>query len=332
MKISKFVKLGALALLATSLCFVGCKADDDDDDAFSGGKVNFGAPYVFVKSGDADLSSKTKTSELTTAQKQAAITAGTITKADSATATKSGYKNLTNDDLYYRAFNKTNTKHRGGICEIKLTPKSTTTEDGVAGFVFDLTEDSTTGLYCFCMAAVRWNPVSKKLSTYVSRYNNVKSISGANYSWLTNFADNSGSSAVTTDTTKTSHEIEILKGDSSTQHTSYFDFKTTDFAAASDGTVTVVIKVGAIASDGSYDVGYYTDAATAKSDGENSFTNAKKTVRVNKEYTSRSNEPTGQRLLAYYANIYPALTLTANFDFSKTYGQAVVFEDAPVVE
>jgi hypothetical protein len=48
MKISKFVKLGALALLATSLCFVGCEVEDDDDSegAISGSNKNYSINYT----------------------------------------------------------------------------------------------------------------------------------------------------------------------------------------------------------------------------------------------------------------------------------------------
>ena len=45
MKISKLLKVGAFALLAASLCFVSCKDEDDTNDAFSGGKVDFDNSY-----------------------------------------------------------------------------------------------------------------------------------------------------------------------------------------------------------------------------------------------------------------------------------------------
>jgi|GEM_PF-3206240 len=41
MKISKLLKVGAFALLAASLCFVGCKKEDDEENAIDGNTINY---------------------------------------------------------------------------------------------------------------------------------------------------------------------------------------------------------------------------------------------------------------------------------------------------
>ena len=47
MKLSKLFKIGAVALLATSLCFVGCKAEEDDDEngMLSGSNNDYSISY-----------------------------------------------------------------------------------------------------------------------------------------------------------------------------------------------------------------------------------------------------------------------------------------------
>ena len=283
MKISKLLKVGAFALLAASLCFVGCKDEDDTNDAFSGGKVDFDNGYVIVSED------------------------GTTVKTAKSTDTGA----IVNEDYYYRAFNQTTTKHRGGIVEIKITP-NTTAKEGVAGFVFDLTDGTTAGTYNFCVAAIDYNSTAGAIRTYVSRYVGTQ-VKSNNFTTSDNF-----------DGTETSAD-----GESSKNWTTL-----SGFSAAADGTVTVVIKVGATESqtDGSYTVGYYADVATAKADGEKVFTNAKKTVTVTTANTGRSDATT-QTKLAYYAGIMPGKHFTVNFDFGTTYGSAdeIAFADETIL-
>ena len=315
MKLSKKIlaAFSVAAMLVTAASFVGCKDEDDEEDAFSGGNVDYSNEYVLVKSSD-DISTATKTSDITLDK----VT--DIKKADNAETTKTGYKNLKNDNYFYRAFNKTKTKHRGGIVEIKLTPNATDANEGVCGFVFDLTDGTDKGTYNFNVASVAWRKGTSDsgfaLRTYISRFENA-AVSNNNYTPATNFTKADGT-VISTSNGET--EIE------SAWH------ELSGFEIAGDGTVTVVIKVGAtsVQTDGAYTVGYYTDAATAKSDGENNFENAKWEKIVQTANTSRTDATT-QTKLAYYANIYAGYKLTANFDFSKTFGEAVVFEGNPNV-
>ena len=282
MKISKLLKVGAFALLAASLCFVSCKDEDDTNDAFSGGKVDFDNSYVIVS--------------------EDGLTVKTAKSTDTGATTNANY--------YYRAFNQTTTKHRGGIVEIKITPNSDEKE-GVAGFVFDLTDGSTADTYNFCVAAVDYSKTNG-VRTYVSRYTGTQ-VKNNNFTTSSNFSG-----------TETSAD-----GASSKEWTTL-----SDFSKATDGTVTVVIKVGTKAdqTDGSYTVGYYTNTAVAKADGENDFSNAKKTVTVTTANTDRSDAKT-QTKLAYYAGIMPGKHFTVNFDFGTTYGSAdeIAFADETIL-
>ena len=315
MKLSKKIlaAFSVAAMLVTAASFVGCKDEDDEEDAFSGGNVDYSNEYVLVKS-SYDISTATKTSDITLSN----VT--DIKKAADAKATKSGYKNLKNDSYFYRAFNKTTTKHRGGIVVIKITPNTTDANEGVCGFVFDLTDGTDANTYNFNVASVAWRKESSEtdfsLKTYISRFENA-AVSNNNYTTANNFVKADGT------------EISTSNGETEIESAWH---ELSDFKIAGDGTVTVVIKVGATSeqTDGAYTVGYYTDAATAKSDGENNFENAKWKKTVLTENTSRTDATT-QTKLAYYANIYAGYKLTANFDFSKTFGEAVVFEGNPNV-
>lgn len=320
MKLSKKVlaALSTAALLATAGVFVSCSDEDDSGEAFSGGKVDYNNARVYIKTAEAGNASKT--SEIT----------GDVTEILHAVEgeTKDGYVNMVNDSYFYRAFKQTTTKHRGAVCEIKITPNKDntgTSKEGAAGFVFDLVKDvdaegKETGTYSFSVATVDWDANDNGiLRTYISQYKNVY-LKDNNFTTLSNFAiDADGTTPA-----GSANETEILA--------TWTSFTTSDFAKAADGTVTVVIKVGATAAqtDGSYTVGYYKTAEEATADGENVFTNAVKTVPVPTANTNRTDATT-QNKLAYYVQVVKGEHYTVNFDFSKTFGAAVVFEDDGVI-
>lgn len=323
MKLSKKVlaALSTAALLATAGVFVSCSDEDDSGEAFSGGKVDYNNACVYIKS--AEAGDATKTSQIT----------GDVTEILHAVEgeTKEGYVNMVNDSYLYRAFKQTTTKHRGAVCEIKITPNkdSPSTKEGAAGFVFDLIKDvdaegKETGTYSFSVATVDWDATNNNiLRTYISQYKNIY-LKDNNFTTLNNFAINdAGTQAAVSGT----NEIQILPTSGT-----WYSFNASDFAKAADGTVTVVIKVGATAAqtDGSYTVGYYKTAAEATADGENVFTNAVKEVAVPTANTNREDAKT-QNKLAYYVQVTAGEHYTVNFDFSKTFGAAVVFEDDGVI-
>lgn len=322
MKLSKKVlaALSTAALLATAGVFVSCSDEDDSGEAFNGGKVDYNNARVYIKT--AEAGNAEKTSQIT----------GDVTEILHAVEgeTKEGYVNMVNNSYLYRAFKQTKTKHRGGVCEIKITPNkdSPATKEGAAGFVFDLVKDvdaegKETGTYSFCVATVDWDVANNNLlRTYISQYKNVY-LKDNNFTTLNNFAiDADGKTAA-----GAANEIQILPTSGV-----WYSFETTDFVKASDGTVTVVIKVGAKESqtDGSYTVGYYKTAEEATADGENTFTNAVKEVAVPTSKTNREDAKT-QNKLAYYVQVTAGEHYTVNFDFSKTFGAAVVFEDDGVI-
>ena len=76
MKISKLFKIGAVALLATSLCFVGCKDEEDDDESkmLSGSNNDYSISY---KNESASVSRGYKTTTFTHAGSLCQITMNT---------------------------------------------------------------------------------------------------------------------------------------------------------------------------------------------------------------------------------------------------------------
>jgi len=300
MKLSKLFKIGAVALLATSLCFVGCKADDEED-AFSGDKVDFSNKYVFVSDTDST----------------------DIKKAESLTDTKKGYTAKENKEYFYRAFKQTTTKHYDSTCTITLTPNAvsgvncngtTYAANGVAGFVFGLSDKSvkssdekTSGTaYTFGVAAVRWNSDKNKAQYYVT-WENEAVVKQNNYQTSGDFVDIDGKSVTET--------VFNTTGKAAT-----FAWSDLSEVSKSGDTVTVAIKVTAN-DDGAYTVDFLktADSATPLA-----------TVSVDATTTGLSKKT--QLKLARYANIYPSEYLTGEYKFSGTNGEAIVFEDDIVEE
>ena len=309
MKLSKKIlaAFSVAAMLVTAASFVGCKDEDDEEDAFSGGTVKFDNSYVTV----------------TTAAD------GTVTVKNAKEGATGATENTT---YYYRAFKKTTTKHRGGIVEVTINPNSNASDaspyDGVQGYVFDLV-DGENDTYSFIVAALRWDVKNNELGTYISQYKNVL-IKSNNFTTEQNFTDVNGINIGETDCDAT--EVELLKGDS----TVYKTLAPGAYTKNDDGSITVTVKV-VQDEDGGYYVGYYKDASVAKEDGETSFENANYVPeytngadaddksKISNAYTSNAEEKKlNQRKLAYYANIYPGKVMNAKFSFAKTYGEAAI--------
>lgn len=288
MKLSKKIlaAMSATALLATASFFTSC-SEDDEESAFSGKSVDFDNSYVTTTATD-----------------------GTVTVKNAKSTDTNAVENTT---YYYRAFNKLTAKHYGSTCTIKLTPKtdgnlysSSNAANGVAGFVFNLTENTTdSAAYDFDIAAIQYD--GSKIRTYVSKYVNA-ALTDNNFTIAKNFTASDGTTAAT--------ETEILKGTSS----AYYDFSASDFTKDSDGAITVAIKVTAN-DDGSYTVDYL-DAADS--------TTPKKSVTVSSSLTGYTAKT--QAKMAMYANIYPGQHFVADFAFTDTVGNAIPFEDEVVEE
>ena len=271
--------------------FAGCKADDSEN-AFSGKKVDFDNAYVTV----ADD--------------------GTVKNAKE--TDKDAIENI---DYYYRAFNKLVQKPYGSTCVITLTPQSSTKYDGVAGFVFDMTENNDK-TYNFLIASVRYDPSTKKLGTYISKFTKAL-IKDNNFSKASNFTDLNGDKLSTIETSTGAVEKELAKGaDGST----YYNFNTTDFAIDSTtGNLVVVVKVTQDKSTGNYTVSYYKSLEDSKTD-----TNAVKAFTIDDSDTTESGYD--QEKMAMYVNIYPGQHFVGEFAFKDTVGNDIPFEDDVIIE
>ena len=290
MKLSKVLLSSAVAA-ALVFGFAGCKADDSEN-AFSGKKVDFDNAYVTV----ADD--------------------GTVKNAK-----KTDKDAIENIDYYYRAFNKLVQKHYGSTCVITLTPQSSTKYDGVAGFVFDMTENNDK-TYNFLIASVRYDPSTKKLGTYISKFTKAL-IKDNNFSKASNFTDLNGDQLSTIETSTGAVEKELAKGaDGST----YYNFKTTDFAIDSTtGNLVVVVKVTQDKSTGNYTVSYYKSLEDSKTD-----TNAVKAFTIDDSDTTESGYD--QEKMAMYVNIYQGQHFVGEFAFKDTVGNDIPFEDDVIIE
>lgn len=291
MKLSKKVlaAFSAAAMLVVAGTFVACA--DDEESAFSGKKVDFDNSYVTT----------------TTA------TDGTVTVKN---AKSTDTNAVENSNYYYRAFKKLATKHYGSTCVITLTPQndgkaysSTNAANGVAGFVFNLTKNTTdTSAYDFDIAAIQYD--GSKIRTYVSKYVNA-ALKDNNFTTAKNFTQSDG--------TTTSTEEEILKGSSS----AYFDFTADDFTKdTATGAITVVVKVTAN-DDGGYSIDYYNSLENAQAG-----TGSKKTATVTAVKTGYTQKT--QTEMAMYANIYPGQHMVSEFAFKDTVGNDLPFEDEVV--
>ena len=286
-----YVLLSSAVAAALVFGFAGCKADDSEN-AFSGKKVDFDNAYVTV----ADD--------------------GTVKNAKE--TDKDAIENI---DYYYRAFNKLVQKHYGSTCVITLTPKSSTKYDGVAGFVFDMTENNDK-TYNFLIASVRYDPSTKKLGTYISKFTKAL-IKDNNFSKASNFTDLNGDKLSTIETSTGAVEKELAKGaDVST----YYNFNTTDFAIDSTtGNLVVVVKVTQDKSTGNYTVSYYKSLEDSKTD-----TNAVKAFTIDDSDTTESGYD--QEKMAMYVNIYPGQHFVGEFAFKDTVGNDIPFEDDVIIE
>lgn len=309
--------------IALVLGVASCSADDDEK-AFSGKKVDFDNSYVFISDSDST----------------------DIKHADSATDSKKGYtvkaNNTTDTGYYYRAFKPLAQKHYGSTCVITITPQTdgisysdsdsatNSAINGVAGFVFDRTDDKSDNTYSFLLAAVRYDASKKQVGTYISKYTNAL-VKDNNYTQKSNFTDVNGTEITTTaNSTTSAQETVIVNGSTSgstdTGSTVYYGFKTTDFEADTDGNIVVVVKVEQDETTGAYTVSYY--KSLENSQDETVTPVAKFDVSSDKKVLSGYT----QGKMAMYANIYPGQHFYADFAFKDTVGNDIPFEDEVIEE
>lgn len=306
MMIERKVLLSSAVLTALAFGFAGCA--DDAGNAFNGKKVDFDNSYVFINENDAN----------------------DVQHANSKDDTKKGYKNVENtkkgtgttNGYYYRAFNKLAAKHYGATCVITLNPQSTETNDGVAGFVFDMTENGD-DTYNFIVAAVRYD--SKKIQTYISKYTNAL-IKDNNFSKEINFTDKDGIIITTTENDNKAVEKELLKGSGKD---TYFSFNENDFSKTQnkdgENQIVVVVKVTQDEETGDYTVSYFKSLEDSKAG-----TNPVKSETIKDSDTAETGY--NQEKMAMYANIKPAQHFVCDFSFKDKVGADIPFEDEIIVE
>jgi hypothetical protein len=147
MKVSKMFKVGVVALLAASMCFVACKKEDDDDEngMISGSNNNYTLSYD--NSGSSDTS---RGYVATTNTHLGAMCQITLNKGFTGSGAAMGY-----------------------IWDLYSTDASASAEE-VARAVSDKPRN-------FCIVGFGYNTASKKFSPYVSRYTNVYDIQAKNF-------------------------------------------------------------------------------------------------------------------------------------------------------
>ncbi|MCR4822976.1 MAG: hypothetical protein K5873_08920, partial [Treponema sp.] len=148
MKLSKFFKIGAVALIATSLCFVACKAEEDDDEnnMLSGSNNDYSLSYDNTASTSVSRGYKT-----TTFKHKGSLCQITIKKEGDLNGAAMGY-----------------------IWDLASTDASASAEE-LARAVSEKPRN-------FCIVGFNYNQTAtNKVAYYVSRYTNVYDIQAKNF-------------------------------------------------------------------------------------------------------------------------------------------------------
>lgn len=309
MKLSKLLLSSTLAA-ALVLGFAGCAGADDDEKAFSGKTVDFDNSYIFKnETDDTD-----------------------IQHADAENDTKKGYKTKANNEYYYRAFKPLAQKHYGSTCVITIKPQTdgklynkSNALNGVAGFVFDRTDDKENNTYSFLIAAVRYDNNSKQVGTYISKYEDAL-VKDNNFTTDGNFTGADGETKAKEDEIVNSD----TKGSTACGSTAYYGFKTKDFAINENGEVVVVVKVEQNEESGAYTVSYYKTLEDSKDTTVAPV--AKFDIPADKKVLGTGEKKYEQGKMAMYANIYPGQHFYADFAFKDTVGNDIPFEDEIIEE
>ncbi len=321
MKLSKLLLSSTLAA-ALVLGFAGCAGADDDEKAFSGKTVDFDNSYIFILPED-DSGTSLK-----------------IEHAESEDDKKNNMSATANRLYYYRAFKPLAQKHYGSTCVITIKPqtdgilfkdepaqigKAEGPNEGVAGFVFDRTDDQENNTYSFLIAAVRYDNNRKQVGTYISKYEDAL-VKDNNFTMLGNFTGADG---------KTEAEEDVIvnsktTGSTDCGSTAYYGFKTTDFAINEKGEVVVVVKVEQNEESGAYTVSYYKTLDDSKDTTVEPV--AKFDIAADKKVLGTGEQKYEQGKMAMYANIYPGQHFYADFAFKDTVGNDIPFEDEIIEE
>lgn len=290
----KFIKLGVLALVAGSLCFMGCKNNDDDQNSVIQGSGN----NKSIDYANTDNSEGTCRGYSTTALKhQGELVRFTLT-GTSGTTTSTLSKNA--DKTY----------------------------GGVMGFIWDLSigdaDNKTAKRNFFVLGlAVNKDSYSGKVKYYVSRYYNVTNIYGRNFGAY----DETASSTVFADDTKISNGTtceKVLADFTELTGISTNDSKLVIWADIYPTLISGTHKAGTQDSQSDYTGGWTIDLYKGTADSEvlgNKITtisiDADKTGYVAGTATTGTKIP--QNYMACYANVYNGKRVTGEWFLKSDY-------------
>ncbi|MBR4600555.1 MAG: hypothetical protein IKO39_10970 [Treponema sp.] len=315
MKISKLLKVGAFALLAASLCFVGCKNEEDDPEgAITGSNNDYAVNYDNTNGYSADTVEDTKSA---------------------------GQKGV------YRAWNRTTWKHQGALTKITLKKGNGAAgrNDGVMGVAWDLqtatgadaTSDSTAET--FNVFGVR--NYEGTLQCYVSRFFNITNKQANNFGATT--LSSKGENVTISSTPDSATEWDVsngfqtlessVSGDEITIWVDVFA-KLSNTDSNDDAEGTVLSKKQSkynSAEAGSWIIVFYNADPTLETTTDSNVLKtfvipAKTSSSIGSGYDSTMTSET-QKKQAVYANIYKGGHLVGAWNYAKTYHNDEVVEE-----
>ncbi len=250
------------------------------------------------------------------------------------------YTNSSSSDIY-RCWNTTTFKHEGELVKIVINNQTSTSHDGVMGFVWDLcqskdaatvTEGTTTtspaitekGYRNFFVVGFQWHAGIPRY--YVSKFFNVTDLQANNFGSSTKVTTHKAGITATEPT-------EIVCNDA--DDNGWTTLSGLDIA--DDKSVTVWLDIypvfenstyGAnIAAHSSTDAGsYVVDIYDADPTDESVTANKLDTVIIDPSVTGYSAEPS-QNTLAVYANVQPSKTLNGTWYLGQDYAADEVVEE-----
>ncbi len=232
-----------------------------------------------------------------------------------------------------RGYKTTTFKHLGELVKITINNQSSSSKDGVIGFIWDLKQSKSvdgaavtdSGYQNFFAVGIRNNKETPEY--YISKFFNVTDLQADNFgAW-----DSSTNKAVTV----SSHADGIAKTTPAELVVS--NFKSLTSSVLSNGTLTVYVDIYPVYSGSKYGV----DIANHSSDADGSYVvdfynadptdssaNATKldSVVIGTDSTGYTAKP-DQYTLGVYANVYGYKTLNGAWYLAKDYADAEVVEE-----
>ena len=250
------------------------------------------------------------------------------------------YKNEDTVNIY-RCTNTTTFKHLGELVKIEIKNQTTTSKDGVMGFIWDLkqskdaepvTEGSTTtkpaitasGYQNFFSIGFQKNyeNSSSYVRYYVSKFFNVSDLQADNFgvskgNIVKTHKDGIGANTPKEIEVQTWKKLEKVKVDSNGTVTVWVDI----YPVYAKSTYGQNYRDHSSDADGTYIVDIYTADPTVATTAT-----PVETVTINPSVTGYNAKP-AQGTLAVYANVQPQKTLNGSWELKKDYAAAEVVEE-----